>query len=81
MWNWLQPYVDLTRTSKAIGPRTQTQPAEVGSEAQALLDTLPRPLYNSLEIGQEDGRLRNDPGPYTMVEGYLQLARPLISDP
>lgn len=80
MWNWLQPYVDLKRTNIAIRP-SPMQPPEVSSEAQALLDTLPRPLYNSFEVGQEDGRLRNDPGPYTMVEGFLQLARPLIPDP
>lgn len=41
----------------------------------------PRPLYNSLQVGPEDGRLRNDPAPYTMLEGFLQLARPLVKDP
>jgi len=43
-------------------------------------DGEPRPLYNALEVGPEDGRLRGDPGPYTMVEGFLQLARPLVKD-
>ena len=39
-----------------------------------------RPVYNALEVGPEDGRLRADEGPYTMVEGFLQLARPLIKE-
>ena len=34
--------------------------------------------YNSLSVGNEDGRLRLDPAPYTHVEGFLQLARPLL---
>ncbi len=37
-----------------------------------------RPLYNALEVGQENGTLRDDPAPYTFLEGFLQLARPLI---
>lgn len=40
--------------------------------------TPPRPLYNSLEVGNENGAFRDDPAPYTFVEGFLQLARPLI---
>ncbi|CZR52728.1 uncharacterized protein PAC_02605 [Phialocephala subalpina] len=39
-----------------------------------------RPLYNALEVGQEPGTLRDDPAPYTFVEGFLQLARPLVSE-
>lgn len=37
--------------------------------------------YNSLEVGAEDGRMRMDPAPYTFVEGFLQLARPLVQIP
>ncbi|KAK0117084.1 hypothetical protein ONS96_012922 [Cadophora gregata f. sp. sojae] len=37
-----------------------------------------RPRYNALEVGQESGTLRDDPAPYTFIEGFLQLARPLI---
>ncbi|KAI9857978.1 MAG: hypothetical protein M1813_007948 [Trichoglossum hirsutum] len=40
----------------------------------------PRPLYNALQVGQEDGNLRADPAPYTLLEGFLQLARPLVRD-
>jgi hypothetical protein len=41
-------------------------------------DTSVRPLYNALEVGNESGNLRDDPAPYTFLEGFLQLARPLI---
>jgi hypothetical protein len=37
--------------------------------------------YMSLSVGQEDGTLRLDPAPYTLVEGFLQLATPLLSKP
>ncbi|KAH8654011.1 hypothetical protein BGZ60DRAFT_496363 [Tricladium varicosporioides] len=39
-----------------------------------------RPLYNALAVGQEPGVLRDDPAPYTFVEGFLQLARPLVDE-
>jgi hypothetical protein len=34
-----------------------------------------------LGVGNEDGKLRLDPAPYTFVEGFLQLARPLVTIP
>lgn len=37
--------------------------------------------YNALSVGADDGRLKLEPAPYTFVEGYLQLARPLIQPP
>jgi len=36
--------------------------------------------YNEMDVDQEDTRIRKDLPPYTFVEGYLQLARPLLSD-
>lgn len=35
--------------------------------------------FNALGVDQEDTRIRKDPAPYTFVEGYLQLARPLLN--
>jgi hypothetical protein len=35
--------------------------------------------YNEMDVNQEDTTIRKDPAPYTMVEGYLQLARPLLA--
>jgi len=46
------------------------QPYRVGDKTQ----------FNSLDVGEEDTKIRNDPAPYTFVEGYLQLARPLLSE-
>jgi hypothetical protein len=36
--------------------------------------------FNALGIEQEDTTIRKDPAPYTFVEGYLQLARPLLKE-
>ncbi|KAF2257917.1 hypothetical protein CC78DRAFT_527127 [Lojkania enalia] len=35
--------------------------------------------YNEMGVVQEDTRIRKDFAPYTYVEGYLQLARPLLT--
>ena len=32
-----------------------------------------------INVSGTDGRIRLDPGPYTLVEGFLQLAQPLDS--
>ena len=37
--------------------------------------------FNSLDVGEEDTLIRNDRAPYTFVEGYLQLAKPLLANP
>jgi hypothetical protein len=36
--------------------------------------------FNALDVGEEDTKIRKDPAPYTFIEGYLQLARPLLSE-
>lgn len=36
--------------------------------------------YNEMDVNQEDTRIRKDAPPYTFVEGYLQLARPLLAE-
>ncbi|KAI4181740.1 MAG: hypothetical protein LQ346_006708 [Caloplaca aetnensis] len=46
------------------------EPEESGTEERK---------YNALDVGEEDGRLRLDPGPYTLVEGFLQLGRPVVT--
>jgi hypothetical protein len=65
LWNWLQPY--------ALAPTSNGS----SSGSATTLET----HYNSLEVGAEDGRMRMDPAPYTFVEGFLQLARPLVQIP
>lgn len=77
MWNWLQPYrVDKKISEKKIGDdkTLATTPAgEVSTPPQLVT------RFNALEVGKEDGKMRMDPGPYTFVEGFLQLARPLVA--
>ncbi|EMD00389.1 hypothetical protein BAUCODRAFT_144067 [Baudoinia panamericana UAMH 10762] len=41
-------------------------------------DGKPTTEYMTLTVGQEDGATRSDPAPYTFVEGFLQLAAPLL---
>ena len=36
--------------------------------------------YMSLSVGQDDGRLRSDPAPYTFIEEFLQLAAPILGE-
>ncbi|KAL8759018.1 MAG: hypothetical protein Q9184_003748, partial [Pyrenodesmia sp. 2 TL-2023] len=35
--------------------------------------------YNALDVEEEDGRMRLDPGPYTLAEGFLQLSTPAVT--
>jgi hypothetical protein len=52
------------------------QPYDVAGATEAL----PRVTrYNEMDVNEEDTRIRKDAAPYTFVEGYLQLARPLLS--
>jgi hypothetical protein len=56
-----------------LQPYVDTKPSRENDEA-------PRPLYNAPEIGPEDGRMRGDPGPYTLLDGFLQLDHPLVKN-
>jgi hypothetical protein len=70
MWNWLQPY----RTDEVV-----EEPVTTGGTVVAVRqETVTR--FNALEVGKEDGNMRFDPGPYTFVEGFLQLARPIVTE-
>lgn len=88
MWNWLQPY-SVPLADPPPLPPPPPLPDDDLTPAD-LIPVAPRPdpnlpgnetHYNALEIGHEDGRLRIDPAPYTFVEGFLQLARPLVKIP
>jgi hypothetical protein len=71
-WNWLQPYyVKGEKDAKESG-------VEKGSGSENKSGT----KYMALELakGEADGRPRFEKGPYTAVEGYLQLRRPMVSE-
>jgi hypothetical protein len=71
MWNWLQPY-------RTEDPGATAPPAAGAGPVAALPTIVTR--FNALEVGKEDGQMRMDPGPYTFVEGFLQLARPIVTE-
>lgn len=70
LWQWLQPY------DVAPSPPASASTGATGTSAAATPNVT---RFNALGVGQEDTAIRNDPAPYTFVEGYLQLARPLLS--
>lgn len=72
LWQWLQPY-DVAPTP-APTPSAPTGTTGAGATAPPNVTR-----FNALGVDQEDARIRKDPGPYTFVEGYLQLARPLLN--
>jgi hypothetical protein len=72
------PSAPSTNTTNTTNPTANPdQPVKVLDPNDPTNET----HYNALEVGQEDGRMRMDPGPYTFVEGFLQLARPLVKVP
>ncbi|KAF2001041.1 hypothetical protein P154DRAFT_562923 [Amniculicola lignicola CBS 123094] len=49
-------------------------------DVKGKVDTDPHDtLFNEMDVKQEDTTIRKDRPPYTFVEGYLQLARPLLA--
>ena len=77
LWNWLQPYV-------VDGPeggeeKRRYNGMAVGEEGKFFFPGGGGGGRNVLMIWT-DGRIRMDPAPYTLVEGFLQLARPLGTD-
>jgi hypothetical protein len=73
MWNWLQPYRTEEKKDPADTTGTTTTPTAITTPPELVT------RFNALEVGKEDGKLRKDPGPYTFVGGFLQLARPIIA--
>jgi hypothetical protein len=82
MWRWLQPFwipPPATTTPGDAGASSSSSGA-VASPETSVAAAQGMTRYNALQIGEEDGRLRRDQGPYTMLEGFLQLTRPLIKE-
>ncbi|KAF3923151.1 hypothetical protein ABW20_dc0108265 [Dactylellina cionopaga] len=68
-WAWLQPYIDPT-------VNTQIQTAQKsGSDSAKDLDPT---AYMSLGIGKVDATPNFANAPYTAIEGYLQLKKPIM---
>ena len=84
LWNWLQPYVE-----RASG-ETRFNSLDVGGSVSFPYHVPPVVSSHSLilkhlltitvvrQVDEEDTNLRHDAGPYTFLEGYLQLAKPLL---
>ena len=68
MWQWLQPY-DI--------------PGKLATEEEkkrsGIKDEVNKTKFVGMDVTEEDTRIRKEAAPYTFVEGYLQLARPLLA--
>lgn len=62
-WVWLQPYV-VEKNGKDGGKKEERKEEEEVETA-----------FMTLEVGREDGVVGLEPGPYTILEGYLQLKK------
>ncbi|OIW33118.1 hypothetical protein CONLIGDRAFT_163056 [Coniochaeta ligniaria NRRL 30616] len=74
VWRWLQPYVrpkedDEDETSRRGGG---------GAGAPAVAPAAPPPDYIPLGLASVDSRPRFERPPYVAVEGFLQLAEPVV---
>lgn len=69
-WNWLQPYVvPVPPPAPLPGQPTPTVPAKPVTEQS----------WNPFPIASLDNRPQFQPGPYTAVEGFLQLKKPIVT--
>ena len=77
-WRWLQPFESSTPSaSDGEGAGSASEGSATGGAPTT--PTAPLPNCNPFNVVSVDARPRFEPGPYTMVEGYLQLAESLVS--
>jgi hypothetical protein len=72
-WNWLQPYAvpsNMEHPSSDDPERTDILPSGPGKETH----------WNSFDVVDLDNKPRFEQGPYTAVEGYLQLKKAIVPD-
>ncbi|KAF7192543.1 hypothetical protein HII31_06134 [Pseudocercospora fuligena] len=67
-WNWLQPYAV---PSQNHGSNEKDNGPTPNSKEQ---------LWNPFTVATLDNRPKYEAGPYTAVEGFLQLKRPIVED-
>lgn len=68
-WVWLQPYV-VEKDGKDGGKKDEGKKKEEKKEEEEV-----ETAFMTLEVGREDGAVGLEPGPYTVLEGYLQLKK------
>lgn len=84
-WNWLQPYVDPSPAAAAvqnIAVAGDERDIEVAGDGGGGVENAPVPVYNAYGIEQKGNLL--SPGfqaaPYSTVEGFLMLRRPIMAE-
>ncbi|OJJ87733.1 uncharacterized protein ASPGLDRAFT_164182 [Aspergillus glaucus CBS 516.65] len=86
-WSWLQPYVDPSDGLSTENQDTDSGDSDAGADlhSQSSSDSagMTPPIFNSYGIGQTEKRLAKpgfESGPYTAIEGFLHLRRPIMMD-
>lgn len=83
-WSWLQPFaVDVNVATGAVVPPPAVVPASGGTGGTGGTTVPPvvtkkDTRFNAFSIGPVDSRPRLEKGPYTALEGYLQLRQPIV---
>lgn len=79
-WRWLQPYVrERSEGAGGVGEgEGEVGEGEGEGEGGGAGTGEKETVYGSLPIVEEDGRPKFPPGPYTAVEGYLQLLEGIV---
>lgn len=74
-WAWLQPYL----VKKPVKPGTGATEGSSGAEAAGdVVQEEVKKVFMPLAVDQVEPELRFETGPYTAIEGYLQMRRWLI---
>lgn len=80
-WNWLQPYLDIAQNQKPAGGEDlekETRASGSASSPEAVPGTTPETVFMPIEVGRTDGRPKFENGPYTALEGYLQMKKAIV---
>ena len=78
-WRWLQPYemdCEQKRKMEVAAVQAKMKGKSVSHVQGQVLQE--KTAFGSLPLVEDDGKIKLPPGPYTAVEGYLQLLEGIV---
>jgi hypothetical protein len=73
-WAWLQPYIVDEALNAAADDTSVTEASDTARQEQGTT------AFKPLAADQVEAELRFETGPYTAMEGYLQMRRGIVQE-
>lgn len=79
-WTWLQPYARPDTSAAATAAVSSGgAAAPAATPVPVTLKTSMTTIFNPFVVAQLDNKPKFEKGPYTAIEGYLQLKKPIMA--